>query len=72
MLLWGAPQTQGWLPCSTFIFFGHANLSSLTTDQTCVPCIAKWFPKLWTTREVLNIVLSHLFVLLLHPHQETL
>ena len=31
---------------------GMWDLSSLTRDQTCMPCIGRWSPNLWTTREV--------------------
>ena len=43
-----------------------------TRDWNHVPCIGRQIPSSWTTREVLNVVLSHLFVLLLHQHLEAL
>ena len=38
--------TWSWLPCSMW------GLSSLTRDQTCIPCIARWILNHWTSREV--------------------
>ena len=35
---------------------GMRDLSSLTRDQTCVPCIARQILNHWTTREVPNLV----------------
>ena len=32
--------------------------SSLTRDQACIPCIAKWILKHWYTREVLLLFLK--------------
>ena len=34
------------------------HLSSLTRDQTCVPCIGKWILNHWTTREVPHSLLQ--------------
>ena len=35
-----------------FFFFGIADLSSLTRDQTSIPAVEVWSPNHWTTREV--------------------
>ena len=40
------------------------DLSSLMTNQTCVPCIERWILNHWTTREVPGILL---FLLLWSP-----
>ena len=37
---------------------GMWDLSSLTGDQTCTPCIERWSLNHWTTREVLRLFLS--------------
>ena len=42
--LWGMKLSSQ--PCSL------GDLSSLTRDWTCVPCIARWILNHWTTREV--------------------
>ena len=34
------------------VAYSMQNLSSLTRDQTCVPCIGKQILNHWTTREV--------------------
>ena len=39
-------RAQAWLLCSLW------NLSSLTRDRMCIPCIARQSLKHWTIREV--------------------
>ena len=39
-----------------FLITRHLGSSSLTRDQTSIPCIGRWGLNHWTTREVLHLV----------------
>ena len=43
--------------CFMFWFFGPEDLSSLTRDQTCTPCIGRESLNHWTAREVPQIAI---------------
>ena len=38
--------------CGVWVLCSMWDLSSLTRDQTCISCIARWILNHWTTREV--------------------
>ena len=44
---------------------GMWDLSSPTRDRTRIPCIVKWSPNHWTTREVPCPIFSGLFILII-------
>ena len=44
----------------TYLPHGMWDLSSLTRDQTCIPCIGRQIPHHWTTRKVSSVDLTGL------------
>ena len=44
----------------TYLPHGMWDLSSLTRDQTCIPCIGRQIPHHWTTRKVPSVDLTGL------------
>ena len=48
-----SPECSGFSSCIAWaqLLHGMWDLSSLTRDWTCVPCIAKWILNCWTTAE---------------------
>ena len=43
------------------------DLTSLTRDQTCVPCIARWILNHWTTRKVPSLGAFNGYLVTVHP-----
>ena len=58
VVVWGLSSrgAQAWLLC------GIWDRSSLTRDQTHLPCIARWILNHWIIREVLVLILSDGFL----------
>ena len=40
----------------------YGNFSSLTRDWTCVPCIARWILRYWTTKEIPKLLFLYVIV----------